>query len=71
MIYRITAQTSFEKRHHMVFGRALDDIGEPLPVQDPEKVKKENAIKDVCLNCTKEKCKGSEKCFMKERDTRK
>lgn len=33
----------------------------------PGMIEKINRERDVCLNCTKEKCSGSDKCFNKHR----
>ena len=46
----------------------VDGGGEPVPCKTPEEVEKANRIKNVCLNCKKKVCKGSERCFEKERN---
>lgn len=72
MIFKITAQTNFSKTNNFSASlRVSADSNDPAPERDAEEIKRENAIKDICLNCTKEKCKGTEKCFLKERDKRK
>lgn len=33
-----------------------------------EEIEERNEIKDVCLNCKKKKCSGTDKCFKKEKE---
>ena len=35
--------------------------------KDEKEIEKRNKNKDVCLECIKKKCSGTEKCFEKER----
>lgn len=56
--------------------------GIAVPIQKPSKdneyyawidekmIEAENREKEVCLNCTKAKCRGTRKCFEKERNKR-
>lgn len=43
----------------------------PIPDKNPKEVARRNAIRDVCLNCTKEKCSGAEACYLREKRRRK
>ena len=68
---KITAKSNYEKNKRQGIGALLTmDTGGsvPVPVKTPEEVEKENRIKDVCLNCKKKVCKGSQRCFEKERN---
>lgn len=47
-----------------------DESGIAAEERDPKEIERENKIKEVCLNCTKAKCRGTRKCFEKERDKR-
>ena len=40
-----------------------------VPVKnDEERIEQQNREKEICLNCTKKKCRGTKKCFEKERN---
>lgn len=69
MIVKITAQTDYTRRGRLARALRVSCSGsDPIPERDPKEVERANKIKNVCLNCTKEKCKGGEYCFKKERD---
>ena len=70
MIVKINAQTNDQKYAHRFYIRTTDESGMPTSEKDLEEIERENANKEVCLNCTKKRCKGSEECFKKERNKR-
>lgn len=41
--------------------------GNPETLKDPEKIRRINADKDVCLTCDKEVCNGGEACFLRRK----
>lgn len=43
------------------------DLGESVQ-KNPEEIERLNKKKDICLNCTKKKCTGTDRCFEKERN---
>ena len=66
---RITAQTDMRRlRNFAPSLRVQRDCGERVPEKKIEEVERENANKQVCLNCTKKRCSGTARCFKKERD---
>jgi hypothetical protein len=51
--------------------RVAERYDTPIPDKNPKEVDRRNAIRDVCLNCTKEKCTGAEACYLREKRRRK
>jgi hypothetical protein len=47
--------------------RKADETGKSV-WKDEAKIEQQNREREICLNCTKKKCKGTAKCFEKERD---
>lgn len=50
----------------------IDDSGDfnEITEKDEKEIEERNKIKLVCLECTKEKCTGNQKCFNEERKKR-
>ena len=72
IVIKITAQTDMTRSANFIRGLRVSPVGaEPARHKDEEAVKRENENRDVCLNCTKEKCTGTAACFRKERDRKK
>lgn len=75
MDFKVSAQTNLNKhyRRNGGYGALIKmDTGEgEVKVKSPARVEKENEIKNVCLNCKKKRCTGSDECFRAERDKRK
>ena len=46
----------------------VDERGTAAQKRDPAIIERENAEKQICLNCTKAKCSGTRECFNKERN---
>jgi hypothetical protein len=46
---------------------SISGKGDHAPEKDPAQIERENKIKEICLNCTKEKCTGGRSCFERER----
>lgn len=44
----------------------IDETGKAIR-KDAEKIERQNKTKEICLTCTKKKCRGTDKCFAKER----
>lgn len=60
-------QTNFWKYPHKINMYIVDESGEAAMI-NKEEIERQNRIKDVCLNCNKKKCYGTDKCFNKERN---
>lgn len=45
----------------------IDESGK-VALKDEREIELINKEKEVCLNCTKKKCKGHRSCFEKERN---
>ena len=60
-------RTNFTKYDHKWALHTTDESGKAAE-KDEKKIEAQNKIKDVCLNCTKKKCRGSDECFKKERN---
>lgn len=45
----------------------IDESGK-VAEKDAKEIEEQNKIKDVCLNCTKTKCRGTDRCFERERN---
>ena len=45
----------------------IDESGK-IAERDEKEIEAQNKIKDVCLNCTKKKCRDTKLCFEKERN---
>lgn len=74
MNFKITAQTNLNKHYRsgglVSFLKMYTGEGE-VRTKSPAQVEHENEIKNVCLNCTKETCSGTDECYRAERDKRK
>lgn len=66
IMMKITAQTDLCAPNSIASLRMLDDSGEPARARDAKAIERENRMKQVCLNCTQPKCRGTKKCFEKE-----
>lgn len=62
----MNVKTNFRKYTYKT-GLHVADNGEAVHKNEKE-VERQNKIKEVCLNCTKEKCSGSRECFEKRKD---
>lgn len=62
----MNVKTNFRKYTYKT-GMHISDRGEPVH-KNKEEIERQNKIKEVCLNCTKKKCKGSDKCFEKRKE---
>lgn len=60
------ANTFYGKYPHKFTFHTTDESGE-VKQRDPKEVERENRLKEICLNCTRKKCSGSDKCFARER----
>jgi hypothetical protein len=47
--------------------RKADETGKAVR-RNEAKIEQQNRECEICLNCTKKKCKGTAKCFEKERN---
>lgn len=71
MQINITAQTFSGKYTSGLVLHTASPDDKAVPDQNPKEVDRRNAIRDVCLNCTKEKCTGAEACYLREKRRRK
>lgn len=62
----MNVKTNFRKYTYKT-GMRISDRGEPVHKNEKE-IERQNKIKEVCLTCTKKKCKGSDKCFEKRKE---
>ena len=60
-------RTNYVKYDNRLTICTADESGKIIQ-KDEKKVEQQNKIKEVCLKCTKKKCRGSDKCFEKEKD---
>ena len=69
---RITKRTNYKKeKYGLDLKYRISSIYDNAPVEkNPEKVEQQNKIKQVCLNCTKKKCRGTKECFMREKNNK-
>ncbi len=70
MQINITAQTFTGKYTHGLVIHTASQADKAVPDQNPKEVARRNAIRDVCLNCTKERCTGAEECYRAEKRRR-
>jgi hypothetical protein len=47
--------------------RKVDHSGKTVN-RNEEKIEQQNREREICLNCTKKKCRGTRNCFEKERN---
>lgn len=60
-----TNVSKYVNRRYVI--NAVKSQGDIEQKYDAEEIERRNKIKDVCLNCTKAKCNGSQRCFNSER----
>lgn len=69
-IIKITARSNFEKEEYGFNPRLAVGVGDPESAKkkaDEDEIERKNKMRQVCLNCTKEKCNGGRTCFLKEK----
>ena len=67
-IIKITATSNFEKEEYGFNPRLAVSVSDHESAQkNADKIERKNKMRQVCLNCTKEKCNGGRSCFLKER----
>ncbi len=60
----------YEKYSHTKYDiHTVDETGKVV-VKDAEEIERQNRNKEICLNCKKKKCTGTNLCFEKERKLR-
>lgn len=66
--YEIEIRTNYEK-YNKVYGSAIIESGTVRSIsrERAEEIARMNAEKEVCLHCTRSKCKGTRGCVAKER----
>ena len=61
-------QTNLGKYVNTRFDMHVSDGSRKAIQKDEEYVERQNRMKEVCLNCTKKKCSGTDRCFKNERN---